>query len=82
MENESLNGFFSGVITVATAIVGVAALAVILSRNSNTANVVQNLGSAMANNLAVAESPVTNAVVTANTSYAGAGISSNLDGFF
>lgn len=70
MEEHSA-GFLSGVITVALAIVGVATLAVVLSRRSNTAAIIQNAGSAIANNLEAAEEPVTGAVAAPITSYAG-----------
>lgn len=49
----------TAVVTVATAIIGVAILAVIVSRQSNTAGVIQAAGSAFSNSLAVAVSPVT-----------------------
>lgn len=56
-------------VTIAMAIVGVAILAVIVSRNSNTTGVLQALGSAFGNTLSVATAPVTGASVKPNLSY-------------
>lgn len=47
------------VVTIATAIVGVAILAVLVSRNSNTVGVISAAGSAFSGALSVAVSPVT-----------------------
>lgn len=47
------------IVTIATAIVGVALLAVIVSRNSNTSGVISSAGAAFSNALSVAVSPVT-----------------------
>lgn len=48
----------TAIVSVATAIVGVAILAVIVSRNSNTANVIAAGGKAFSGSLATALSPV------------------------
>jgi Protein of unknown function (DUF2881). len=50
---------WSGIVTIATAIIGVAILAVIVSRNSNTAGVLKAAGGAFSQSLATAVSPVT-----------------------
>jgi hypothetical protein len=50
---------WSGVVTIATAIIGVAILAVIVSRNSNTAGVLKAAGGAFSQSLATAVSPIT-----------------------
>lgn len=47
------------IVTIATAIVGVAIIAVLVSRNSNTANVITSAGNAFAGALGVAVSPIT-----------------------
>lgn len=47
------------VATIATAIVGVAILAVLVSKNANTAGVIKSAGSAFSSALATAVSPVT-----------------------
>lgn len=47
------------IVTVAVAIVGVAILAVLVSRNSNTAQVIKSAGDAFSGALGVAVSPIT-----------------------
>jgi hypothetical protein len=49
----------NGIVTVSVAIIGVAILAVLVSRNANTAGVLQSGGQAFSSVLGVAESPVT-----------------------
>lgn len=63
------NGTTEAVITIASAIVAVALLAVLVSKKSNTAAVIQAAGSAFGNSLAVAVSPVTGATTRPNLSY-------------
>jgi len=48
-----------GVVTVATAIVGVAIIAVLVGSNAKTSNVISAAGSAFGNALSAAEAPVT-----------------------
>lgn len=55
--------------TIFTVAAGVAIIALIVSKNSQTAGVIQSWFSGNANLLAVAESPVTGAQVQVNTSY-------------
>lgn len=50
---------FNSIVSIATAIVGVAILAVLVSKNSDTANVITSGGNAFSNALGVAVSPVT-----------------------
>ena len=54
-----VDNFFSGIVTVLLAIIGVAILAVLVSRNAQTANVLTAGGSAFSNILSAAEGPVT-----------------------
>jgi len=54
-----MNGGVGAVVTVATAIVGVALLAVLVSKNANTAQVVQSFGSAFSGAIGAAVSPIT-----------------------
>jgi hypothetical protein len=49
----------SSVVTVATAIIGLAIVATLVSRNANTEGVIGVSGSAFSNALAAAEAPVT-----------------------
>jgi hypothetical protein len=57
------------VVTVAVAIVGVAILAVLVSKNSNTAAVIKESGAAFSNALSVAVSPITGRGVGMATSF-------------
>jgi hypothetical protein len=54
-----MSEIWSGVISIATAIVGLAILATLVSNNANTANVITSAGNAFGNDLKAAESPVT-----------------------
>lgn len=58
-----------GVITVFTAIIGVAILSILVSPKAQTAGVIQAVASGFGNSLAVAQSPVTGNAVNINTSY-------------
>jgi hypothetical protein len=64
-----MQGGMEAIVTIATAIVGVALLAILVSQKSNTTGVVQAFGSAFTNALGVAEAPVTGASYQVNTSY-------------
>lgn len=54
------NQLIGGIVTVATAIIGVAVLAVLVSNNANTSGVISSAGQAFSSALGVAESPVSN----------------------
>ena len=70
------------IMTIILAAVGVAALSVFVSKNSNTAAVIQASASGYGNILDVAVSPVTGAVTAPNLSYPGSGgIGSVVGGF-
>lgn len=64
-----MNTIVEAAVTIALAIVGVALLSVLVSKNSNTTGVIQAAGSAFGNTLGVAESPVTGASYSINLSY-------------
>lgn len=66
-----MNNITESFVSVAALIVGVAIVAVIVSRNSQAPAVLQSLGSAFSNALGVAVSPVTGAAATPNLSYPG-----------
>lgn len=51
----------SGLITVATAIIGVAIIATLVSRNAQTANILGAAGSALSRGISAATAPVTGA---------------------
>jgi len=57
------------VVTVFTAIIGVAILSVLVSPKAQTSNVIQSVASGFGNSLAVAMTPVTGENVNINTSY-------------
>lgn len=69
-----MDKFWETIVTVASGIIGVAIIAVIVSRKAQTPAVIQSAGSAFANSLGVAESPVTGLGYAINTSYPGGGI--------
>lgn len=54
-----MNDLWTSVVSIATAIVGVAILAVIVSKNSNTSGVISSATSGFAQDLGVAVSPIT-----------------------
>ncbi len=64
----------ASIVTVLTAIVGVAIIAVLVSQKANTANVVTSAGNAFANDLTAAVAPVTGASATVNTGSSGFGL--------
>jgi PRD1 phage membrane DNA delivery len=64
-----MNQITEMIVTIATAIVGLAIVAVLVSKNAQTSQVIQSAGSAFGNSLAVAESPVTGTQVSVNLSY-------------
>ena len=68
-----MNSLTEALVTIAVAITGVAILAVIVSKKSNTAAVIQAAGSAFGNSLAVAVSPVTGDANPTNLSYPSSG---------
>ena len=72
-----MNSLVEAVVTIATAIVGLAILAVLVSQKANTTGVIQAAGSAFVNALGVAEAPVTGASYQINSSYP----ASNTGGF-
>lgn len=63
----------TSLLTVATAIVGVAIIAVLVSNRANTSGVITSAGQAFANDLLAAVSPVTGAQGTINTGSSGFG---------
>lgn len=61
--------FIETVATIALAVIGLAIVSVLVSRNANTTGVIHASASGLANNIAVAESPVTGTQVHADLSY-------------
>lgn len=66
-----MNQITEMLITIGMGIIGVALLAVIVSKNSNTAGVIQASASGFGNALDVAISPVTGATTAPNLAYPG-----------
>ena len=68
-----MNSFLEGVSTIALAVVGLAVVAVIVSRKSNAGGIIQAASSGLANNIGVAISPVTGSNPTFNLGYPSGG---------
>lgn len=64
-----MNEIWSGVVTIAVAIIGVATLSVIVSKQANTAQVISAAGSSFSGALSAAVSPVTGGTGMAFPSY-------------
>jgi len=62
-----MNDLTNSVVSIALAIVGVAFLAVLVSKNANTSGVIKSAGSAFSGALAAAEAPVTGMGFGGNT---------------
>lgn len=54
-----MNSIWSGIVTILVAIIGVAIVAVLVSKNANTSGVISSGGNAFAQMLGAAEAPVT-----------------------
>lgn len=67
------NQLVNSVVTVATAIIGVAIIAVLVSRNANTTGVISAGGNAFSNALSVAEAPVTGSSSGLGSGFPGGG---------
>lgn len=66
-----MNSFVEGISTIALAVVGLAVVAVIVSKKSNAAGIIQASASGLANNIGTAISPVTGSSPTFDLSYPG-----------
>lgn len=67
------DSFWHALVAVATAITGVALVAVIVSKNSQAPQVIQSAASGFGNSLDVAVSPVTGSSAPPSLSYPGSG---------
>lgn len=56
-----MNNFWNSIVAVATAIVGLAVVATLVSRNANTSQVISSASTGFAGALSAAEAPVTGA---------------------
>lgn len=68
-----MNTLTEAAVTIALAIIGLAMVSAIISRNANTAGVVQAISSGLGNNILAATSPVTGGGSGPNLSYPGGG---------
>lgn len=68
-----MNEFWASVTSVAAAIIGVAIIAVLVSNNAQTANVITSATTGFANDLSAAVSPVTGAAATPSVGGGGFG---------
>lgn len=66
-----MNQAVDGIISVALAIVGIAIVAVLVSRQSDTKNVIGAAGSAFSNAIRAATGPVTGGSIGVQTGYSG-----------
>jgi hypothetical protein len=64
-----MNNITEGIISIASLIVGIAALAIILSPKATTSQVIQASASGFVNALATAEAPVTGSTVNIVSAY-------------
>lgn len=64
-----MSPFLETVSTIALAIVGLAVVSVLVSKNAQTSSVIQATGSAFVNSLGIAEAPVTGASYQIQTAY-------------
>lgn len=64
-----MNSMVESATTIALAVIGLAVVATLVSKNANTAGVIQSAASGLANNIGVAQSPVTGTQVSLNLGY-------------
>lgn len=76
-----MNHFTEAFVTIVMAIVGLAFVSVLVSRNAQTSAVAQAVSSGIGNNIATAISPVSGANVSPNLSYPGGGSFDHAFGF-
>jgi hypothetical protein len=69
-----MNTFVEAGVTIALAVVGLATVSILVSKNAQTSNVFQAGASSFNNALGVAESPVTGSSMQLNLSYPSSGI--------
>lgn len=68
-----MNQLVEATITIVLAVIGLAMVSVLVSKNAQTGNVIQSGASGIGNLIAVAQSPVTGESVAINLSYPGGG---------
>lgn len=63
------NTFTEATVTIVLAIVGLAVVATLVSKNAKTGSIIQNAASGLGNDIAVAQSPVTGISISPNLNY-------------
>lgn len=76
-----MNHFTEAAVTIGLAIIGLAMVSVLVSRNAQTPALAQALSSGFGNNIATAISPVTGGNASPNLSYPGGGSFNSSFGF-
>lgn len=64
-----MNAFAEGIITIALAIVGLAVISTLVSKNANTSGVIQAGASGLGNAIGAAQAPVTGANISYSLGY-------------
>ncbi len=64
-----MNAFVEGLVTIALAVIGLAVVATLVSKNAQTSSVIQAGASGLANNIGVAESPVSGTSLSLSLGY-------------
>lgn len=64
-----MNSIIEAISTIALAVIGLAIVSVLVSKNAQTSSVIQASASGLANNIGVAESPVTGSQISFTTGY-------------
>lgn len=72
-----MNTITEALVTIASAIVGLAIVSILVSKKAQTPQVIQATGSAFGNALGVAESPVTGSAYHIDLSYPGTDLSTS-----
>lgn len=73
LKGDAMNSMTEALVTIVAGITGVALVATLVSKNANTAAIIQNVASGYGNSLAVAVSPVTGSSVSPSLTYANSG---------
>lgn len=68
-----MNTGVEAAVTLVGAVLALATVSVIVSKNSNAGGIIQALSSGLGNNVAVATAPVTGTTIQPNLSYPGSG---------
>lgn len=70
-----MSPFWEAIVTLGVGVIGLGTVAVLVSKNAQTSQVIQASGSAFGNTLSVAEAPVTGATTNINLTYPGTDMS-------